>query len=209
MINGHIVAVSTKTSDRALAEQIALKIEHEAVRSIMFNDEKPANLHAAIKAFLSARKGKGGHASATTHMNHYLTLPDVAMNQLKLFQVQEVISNRREAGAAHNTLAASVAYWNALQNFCKTQGWMHGPKLPTMKASRTRKRVLTREEEQKLIAALDPDANVPGNNSIKRAQRRDNLDLLICLLSLGCRLNGIAPAFPDATYAQCSAGCSS
>jgi len=189
MINGHIIARSTKTGDKALAEQIALKIEHEAVRSIMFNDEKPASLHAAIKGFLAARKGTGGHANAVVHMKHFQTLPDVPMNQLKLYQVQEVIAKRREAGAAHNTLAVAVSYWNSLQNFCKDQGWVQAVKLEPIKAKKTRIRTLNRAEEARLFQAIDPSASWNGKNSVTAGQRQDNFDLLVVLISLGCRLN--------------------
>lgn len=64
MVNGHMINRSTKTGDRKLAEQIAAKWEYEAIKSIQFNDERPQSLHAAIRAFFSARKGRGGYPNA-------------------------------------------------------------------------------------------------------------------------------------------------
>ncbi|MEJ7930989.1 site-specific integrase [Ramlibacter sp. AN1015] len=189
MINGHIISRSTKTSDKKLAEQIAAKFEHEAVKEIVFTGNKPITLHAAIEGFLKARKGTGGHTNACVHMKHWMALPDVPMKELKLFQVQEVVQRRRDAGAAHNTICVTVGYWNALQNFCTSQGWTPAIKLEGMRPEKTRIRVLSVDEETRILAAIDPAAKFPGKNPINIAQRRDNQDLFLMLLHLGCRLN--------------------
>lgn len=190
-INGQVVARSTKTGDRKLAEKIAAKIEHEAVKSIMFEGVKPVTLSAAVDAFLRARKGTGGYENAGTHMKHWLTLPDKNMREFALYELQAVVAKRRDDGAAHNTLSVSVGYWNGLQNFCKEQGWTSGPKLESIKPLKTRVRTLSKDEEDRLFEAINPNTLYRGRNAIKTAQRRDNVDLLICLFSLGTRLNEV------------------
>ena len=190
MINGQTVARSTKTGDKKLAEQIALKIESEFVTSVVIQGVKPVRLYEAITAFLRARKGTGGYENACTHLNHWKRLlADKPVKDVQLFEVQEAIATRREEGVAHNTLSVFVTYWNSLQNFCKDQGWTAGPKVDSLKAIKTRIRVLTRDEEERLFAAIDPDAEYRGRNKIKTLQRQDNVDLLIVLFSLGVRLN--------------------
>ncbi|MDC8770988.1 tyrosine-type recombinase/integrase [Roseateles albus] len=190
MVNGHQIRQSTRTSDLKLAEKIAAKIEHDAVQSIMFSGKKPVHLHAAIKAFLSTRQG-GGYSNAVTHLKHFEKLPDKRIDSLALYEVQSVVTKRRAEGLSHNTLAVLIVYWNALQNFCEEQGWTSGVKLKSMKQVKTRFRVLSKDEEQKLFHAIDPNVNFPGRNPIKIAQRQDNVDLLVCLLSMGCRLNEV------------------
>lgn len=190
-INGQIISRSTKTADKKLAEQIAAKIEHDAVKSLMFEGLKPVNLHFAIDAFLKARKGTGGYVSACTHMKHWKTLPDKPNREIALHELQAVVAQRREDGAAHNTLAVFVSYWNSLQNFCKDQGWTRGVRLDPIKPLKTRIRTLTKEEEERLFQAIDPNAEYRGKNPIKTLQRQDNVDLLVCLFSLGTRLNEV------------------
>jgi integrase len=189
-INGQIVSRSTKTGDKKLAEQIAAKIEHEAVKAIMFEGVKPAMLHEAIDAFLKARKGTGGYQNACTHMNHWKRLvPNKPAREVALYEVQGAIAKRREEGAAHNTLATFVGYWIGLHNFCKDQGWEAPLKVESIKSIKTRFKVLTKDEEERLFEAIDPNAHYRGKNPIKTLQRQDNWDLLICLLDVGGRKN--------------------
>ncbi|MFX1678032.1 tyrosine-type recombinase/integrase [Mitsuaria sp. CC2] len=190
MINGQTVARSTKTGDKKLAEQIALKIESEFVTSVVIQGVKPVRLYEAITAFLRARKGSGGYENACTHPNHWKRLLSYKpVKDVQLFEVQAALAGRREEGAAHNTVSVFVSYWNGLQNFCKEQGWTSGPKIEGLKAQKTRIRVLTKDEEERLFAAIDPDAVYRGRNRIKTLQRQNNVDLLVVLFILGVRLN--------------------
>lgn len=190
MINGQMLNASTKTTDKKLAEQIAIKLEHDFVKSVVIEGVKPVRLHEACKAFLRARKGTGGYENACTHMGHWMKLLSDRQNKdIQVFEVQEAIGKRREQGAAHNTLCTFVGYWNGLQNWCAEQGWTSAPKVEGMKPIRTRPRVLSLDEEEKLFAAIDPKVWYRGKNNIKTLQRADNQDLLVVLLSLGIRKN--------------------
>lgn len=191
-IDGHTFARSTKTGDRKLALQLAARWEVRAVEDILVRGTRPVLLHAVIKAFLDARKGRGGHANAQVHLKNFLALPNVRMGDLSLAQLQGVIQKRRDAGASHNTLVVSVAYWNAVVKFAADQKWATAIKLPRMYPEKTRLRYLSVEEEAALFAAIDPAAKYPGKCARTDKARQDNTDLLIGLLQTGARYREIA-----------------
>lgn len=192
VVQGHTFARSTKTGDKKLAEQIAALWEAEAIKEVVLKGTKPVLLHSVIKAFLDARKGTGGHANAHVHLKHFLALPNVRMGDLTLAQLQGVIQKRRDAGASHNTLVVSVAYWNAVVRFAEEQKWATAVKLPRMYPEKTRLRYLSAEEEAALFAAIDPKAKYPGKCARTDKARQDNTDLLIGLLHTGARYREIA-----------------
>ncbi|WP_119154832.1 tyrosine-type recombinase/integrase [Caldimonas tepidiphila] len=194
MVDGHILARSTKTGDKKLAEQLAAKMEADFLREIIVQGTKPVTVHAAIDAFLTARIGSGGHENATTHFKHWRKLPNKPLKEVTLHELQDIIQARRAAGAAHNTIATTVGYWNALVGFAKAQGWTVPIKLPAMKQERTKLRFLSIEEEERILHAINPGGNYPGRNPIKDAQRAENADLFVCLIHTGARVSEIMEA---------------
>lgn len=163
IVQGHAFARSTKSGDKKLAEQIAALWEADAINEVVLKGTKPVLLNLVIKAFLDARKGTGGHANAHVHLRHFLALPNVRMGDLTLAQVQGVIQKRRDAGAAHNTLAVTVSYYNAVVKFSEAQKWATGVRLPLMYPEKTRLRYLSHEEEAALFAPIDSKAKYPGS----------------------------------------------
>jgi len=188
-INGHTIARSTKTDDPKLAAQIAATWEAEHIKSILIAGIKPVKLHEAIKAFLKSRIGTGGHANAVQHLRHFQALPDQPLKSVMLADLMNVIQKRRDAKISDSTLAVTVGYWNAVMAFCDKQGWQSGLRLDRIRAGKGRIRVLTREEEQKLFAVLDPNAPYRGKNPINDERKHANYDLMLGLLHIGCRLN--------------------
>lgn len=191
MIEGHSFARSTKTADRKLAEQIESVWRADAVKSLMISGEKPISLFSAIDGYLAERTGKGGQGNARVHFSHFKHIGDKPMKSIRLHEATEVIALRRAMGASHNTLCVAIAYWNALQNWCKTMGYTPGVKMQALEPEQTRIRYLTKAEEKALFDAIDPSSSYRGKNSINVKQRQDNVDLLTCLLHTGARLNEI------------------
>lgn len=109
-IDGHPMLRSTKTGDLRTAEQLAALWEAEAIKSIVLQGSKLMNLHAVIKAFLEARRGRGGYANACVHMRHFQALPNVRMSDLRYEEIMAVVDKRRNEGASNNTLVVTVSY---------------------------------------------------------------------------------------------------
>ncbi|RZI40507.1 hypothetical protein EGT07_22975 [Herbaspirillum sp. HC18] len=191
MINGQILARSTKTPIKKLAEQIAAQWEAEALKELVVDGTKPVLVHQVIDAFLESRKGTGSYANAGTHMKWWRKLPNKAVKEIELHELQAVINERREKGAAQNTIAITVGYWNAMMTYCVEQGWTSGRKLPRVKPERTRMRFFTHEEEAQMLHAINPPGYWRGQNRIKKQQRYNNADLFVCLMHTGARLTEV------------------
>lgn len=192
MLEGHKFSASCKTADKKLAQQMAAVWEAEAITEVLLRGTKPMNLHAVLDAFLAARKDKVGGINARVHLRHFYEIADQRMSKVTLQDLNAVIEKRRKAGTAHNTLAVTVSYWNAVVNYAEAQKWTTAIKLPRLQAERTRLRFLTVEEEAALFATIDPTADYPGKCARSDAARQNNTDLLIGLLHLGCRYREIA-----------------
>jgi len=190
MVDGVQLARSCKTSDESLAKKLAAKWDHEAIQQIRVEGLMPILLHDAIKGFLNDRKGNNGYGSAVNHMTVWKTLPNKFVKDIQLHEIKAVL-NKRKAEVAHNTIVVSVTYWNALMNWCEDKKLTSGPKLPAMKPEATKLRVLSLEEEQRILDALNPDAKYRGKSNQHMAARQDNQDVVVCLLHLGARITEV------------------
>lgn len=190
MVDGVLFNRSTKTEDKKLAETMAKKWEHEAVKTVVYDGERPVTLYEAIDSFLSERKHMPSYTSASQHMQHWKNaLPNEKMKSLQKHKVQAVVTRRLADGAAQNTVSVFVTYWNALVNHCKANKLSPGPLLDRVQSKRTRFRIITEQEEAAMLAATCPNAKYPGKTATSDAQRQDNQDVLVCLLHLGARIN--------------------
>jgi integrase len=192
MVNGELYARTTRTGDKKLAEQIAAVWEGELVQQVLVMGHKPMLVHDALNAFLKQREGTKGYNACRNHIKHYFDLPNVRMHELQVHQVQAIIDKRRDAGASHNTLVVATNYWNAVCRMCEVKKWSTGPRLQRVQQVQTRLRYLSRDEEAKLFAAIDPEADWPGKNPRTKRARQDNTDLMLFLLHIGCRYSEAA-----------------
>lgn len=191
MIDGHTLAFSTKTGDEKLAKEIATIKEAEFLRERVIGGRKSIKLHKAINTWLKLRQGSAGYENAKRHIMRFTVLPDVNMQDLTQMQVQNVVDAKRAEGAKPSYLGVMVNYWNCMVKWVAEQEMMTGPKLQPIK-SKGRIRYLTEEEQARWLAVVDPDVHYPGKSAKRDAQRRDNYDLLVGLLDLGCRYAELA-----------------
>jgi len=190
MVKGVMFNRSTQTADKKLAETLVRKWEHEAVKAVVYEGERPVTVHDAIKEFLAARENTGGYENARIHMKRWqAAIPNIAFKSVQKRQVQAVVTKMRADGYAHNTIAVTATYWNALVNYCVAQKLATGPKADKVKPKQTRFRIITEQEEAAMLAATCPAAKYPGKNAKTDAHRQDHQDLLVCLLHLGARIN--------------------
>lgn len=190
MVDGVPLDRSTKTDDKKLAEKIAAKRENEAVRAIKYEGVRPVSLHEAIRGYLEDRKHMPVYGSAVNNLGRWKKeLRDVPLKSLQQHDLQAIVMKRFAEGAAHNTVSVFVTFWNALMNYCTSKKLSTGPKLERIPQKQTRFRIITIEEEAAMLAALSPNDMYPGKNAATDCRRRDNQDVLICLLHLGARIN--------------------
>lgn len=192
MIDGQTLAFSTKTADEKLAKEIATIREAEFLRERVMGGRKNIKLHKAIDSWLKARQGTAGYMNAKRHIERFKKLPDVNMHEITQMQAQSIVDAKRAEGAKQSYLSVMINYWNCLVKWVADQEMQTSRKLPTIKGKQGKIRFLTEEEQARWLAVVDPNMEYPGKSAKRDAQRRDNYDLLVGLLDLGCRYAELA-----------------
>lgn len=198
MIRGHKFHESTKTGDRKQAEMIATLLEAKAIENVLIKGIVPKPLHEVMAAFLEARQGTPGYRIAVTHFKYLKTLPNVVINEVPTLgpnSPQAIVEARRLKGHSQNTYRVTAVYWNAVVRFAQEKKWLEKDDrlmLEIPDQIKTRTRVLTADEEQRLLNSVDPNGSYNRKCALKDEFRQVNQDLIVCLLDLAARYNEVA-----------------
>lgn len=187
-VAGVMIAKSTKTANKRLAEQLEAKWINQIHSEVVVAGRRPVTLEKAIAAFLESRRGTAGYSSAEVKLRVFMPLHDRMLHEIKADELRALALNLVEnEGYSINTINVSLIYWNAVQNHCVKAGYTAGTKVKKLKGGGGRVRFLSDAEVDKLLAALDP------NNGAFRERRKaqDNLDFTVMLLHTGARENEI------------------
>ncbi len=187
-VGGILIAKSTKTANRRMAEQMEKKWVSEAHEEAVIKGRKPVTVQEGITAFLKSRQGSKGHISAVTKMRLWQPLAAKPLHAVTDQDLQDLIQDALQEGYSVNTVNVSIVYWNALQNFAGQAGYTPGVKLKRLKGGGSRIRFLTEAEEVKLLAELNPD----NGHFREKRKAQDNLDFVTLLLHTGARDQEIA-----------------
>ncbi len=183
MVGGVMIAKSTKTTNKRLAEQLEAKWASEVHSEVVVAGRKPITVEKAIAEFLNSRRGQAGHSSAEIKLRPFQTLNTKMVHEVTQAELLEVAHDMMEEGYAVNTINVSLVYWNAVQNYCTTAGYTPGKKTKKLKGGGVKVRFLTNEEQAALLDALDPKQ--PWFREKRKAQ--DNYDFVTMLLHTGAR----------------------
>lgn len=188
-VNGVMIAKSTKTSNRRVAEQLEAKWISEVHSEVVVANRRPITVEKAIAAYLNNQRGNKGHESAQIKFRLWSELNKHMLHQVTDKELHDIARNAvDEENYSVNTINVSIVYWNALQNYAKKAGFTPGVKIKRLKGASNRVRFLTDLEEKALLEQLDP------NNGLFREKRKaqDNLDFVTMLLHTGAREQEIA-----------------
>jgi integrase len=188
-VGGVMIAKSTKTANKRVAEQLEAKWISEVHTEVVVRDRKPITVEKAISAYLESRRGTVGFESCEIKMRAWgkfakQMLHDVKGKDLSTHALDLV----EDENYSVNTINVSIIYWNALQNFCTKAGFTPGVKIKRLKGASNRVRFLNDAEVEQLLKELDP------TNSVYREKRKaqDNYDFTVLLLHTGAREQEIA-----------------
>ena len=76
-INHVTVVRSTRTTDRRIAEKVALRVRADAHAEIVLGRRNPMTLEHALDRFVGSRAGPPNHPNLVSHRNTLLTLSEV------------------------------------------------------------------------------------------------------------------------------------
>lgn len=217
-LNGKQVFRSTKTANKALARQIEAKTREQMVKENTLGRElEQITLIEAFDMFLASKEGTPYHKVLTSVRNPvffgekrcnktkkqvkvYCLDKDTPLHHLRSTDLNRLAEARRKEGSAEATIKSHCAAVAGAWKFAKEQGYLvdDAMKFPSFKKPRRQVVFLTAEEENKLIASLDPTRYVHGyghyeNRPEHRQQRlQDQQDFVIGLLDFGCRFSELA-----------------
>jgi len=80
MVKGVMFNRSTQTADKKLAEMLVRKWEHQAVKAVVYEGERPVTVHDAITDFLASCENTCGYENACLHMKRWQAAsPNIAL----------------------------------------------------------------------------------------------------------------------------------
>jgi integrase len=184
MVGGVTIARSTKTKNERTAKQLEAKWIAEVHSEVVVAGRKPLTVEKAIEAFLDSRRGTKGHPSAVQKLKVFEKFNSQMLHEVKARDILSHATNLVETGRySVNTVNVSLVYWNAIHNFCTTDGYTPGTKVKRLKGGGGRVKFLTDDQVTKLLAALEP--NCGAYREKRKAQ--DNYDFTVALLHTGAR----------------------
>jgi len=188
-IKGVTIAESTHTGNRREAERILAKKRTELLEQVVLGGKKPIKLHAAIDLFVKSRSHLPSAAGCKTHIAYFKSIPNHNLDKVTDLELAECISRKRAEGYAESTLKVSVTYFNAMIKYVSEMNFTARKKMKPIKHDSGKVRWLRQEEIDRFLAALSPDL---AKDEVLKAQKQENLDLVLLLLDTGGRLTEIS-----------------
>lgn len=188
MVGGVMLAKSTKTSNKKLAEQIAAKWVSELHSEVVVAGRRPVTLEKAIAAFLESRKGTAGHGSAEVKLRPFKKFNTRYLHEIPASDIRSLAVDMVDDGYSIATVNVSLVYYNAVMNFAAASGFTPGAKVKRLKGQTGKLRFLSDEEIAALLKALDPESGVFR----EKRKAQDNFDFVRMLLHTGSRENEMA-----------------
>lgn len=200
-LNHRTIVRSTRTTDRKIAEKVALKIRSEAQEEILLGRKKPITLETALQRFVDSKAGSPNHKNLVSHMKAVLTSMNgsLPLRAITPSALEEYCRQRARQGCLPQTIKHGVNCLMGALKKAKKDGF-DCPELdpPSIKIANKMVRYLSVEEERRLLHELDPQRERSGlSPAIKRNPQKlqwmiDNHDLVIILLDTGARYSEIA-----------------
>lgn len=191
MVGTVMIDRSTKTSNKKVAEGLEGKWIAEVHAEVVVKGKLPISLHKALDEFAASRAHMASGDNCRIRLAPFKQITDQALHRVANKESQEVVERMFAAGNAKSTVAASVAYWNAMLKYCEAKGYSACKPLERIKGVKGKIRWITPDEETALLAAVSPHQHYSGKNAERDAMRQNNWDYICLLLDTGARHNEI------------------
>ena len=200
-VNGKNFVRSTKSSHKPTARIVAEGL----YRSLQIASSKPPSneirLTEAIDRYLAARE----HLVSYEHLqweargilkrlDGQLLLSDITGQHLSDF-----VAQRRSEGCKPQTVKHGVIFIRGVMKQARREGYsVSTVEAPSIPIRPTRLRYLSQDEENRLLAELDPSRSISffpskqDRTPLMQREMQDNYDLVVMLLDTGARYGEIA-----------------
>lgn len=195
--NGKTYCRSTKTPNKALAEKLDDAHRNEIITRSVLGEGEDEILFKTIADKFIKTKGPQQQKTYNAHMRFIKTVWDYEffdVSALTYRIVDEIVDAKRATGVSNSSIHALLSLIRGIHKHAQKLKFKVQPiSIPSVKLPKGRLRFLTPAEEAKLLAELDPLREI--NPAIPTEARLDEIDfykydgsdLVVLLLSLGCR----------------------
>jgi integrase len=218
-IQGRKYFGSTQTPKKTLAAKIEAKVRQDVVSRLVLGEVKPIMLENALERYKHSKEGTPNYKNVVGYGNKLLgfKLQPKTWQRIEVAPLAPVeaylhdITNKHIKALVTARKGEKARAWTIKHELQTLRGAMHlvhdlgyhvtlDMNWPTrdLKTKRGRLRFLTREEELRLLAELDPNrggrglAPVDERQADQLSQMQDNYDFVIALLDTGMRYDEMA-----------------
>jgi integrase len=192
---------STKTTDRRVAEQVALKIRAEAHAELVLGKKKALSLDAALRRYIDGKAGTSNHRNLVSLRRIILQAiaGSTPISRITESALEDFRRRRTAEGCAPQTIKHGLNCLLGALRMARKSGFdVSDVAGPQIKLLHGRLRYLSIDEERRLLAELDPQREGKGlasydlRSPAQRQVMQDNFDLVVLLLDTGARYSEIA-----------------
>ena len=194
-LNGKRYIKSTKTSNRTLASKIDQKYYQDAVEEQALGGNH-ITLKAALLQYQKTKRDNIAHNKSIGRIIQFIEEKmdiNTPLHKVDNRFLQQFVDLRFDLDLKPGTVRSNLLVLSGCINLMDKLGYDICPKLqyPTVTVKPTKLRVLTLDEEQKLLNELLPRTSGRGNGIHKQEKQMRLYILVVMLLDLGCRHNEV------------------
>ena len=198
---GKTYVKSSRTTNKRTAERMEREWREQIHRMSEMGELQRITLKDALEGFRESKVGtkseKYAHHTVNTINRNFPT--QLYLDEIQPWHLTKFKSTREKAGIAAQTIKHDLQVIRSSCKWAKDNGYMSKElEYPKLKIENKRLRFLSLDEETRLLAALEPTANLPymanyeNMSPGQKRKRHDNYDLVIMLLDTGGRYGEIA-----------------
>jgi len=186
---------STKTKNKAQAIKIDQQYYLAAIEDQKLSGNK-ISLKDALIQYQNTKRDNVAHNKAIGRIIEFIEENmdiNIQLHQVDNRFLHEFVEKRFELNLQPGTVRANQLVLSGCINLMDTLGYDICPKLkfPTVTVKPTKLRVLSLDEEQRLLAELLPRTSGRGNGPHKRIAQQELYEQVVILIETSCRWNEI------------------
>jgi integrase len=218
-IQGRKYFGSTQTPKKALAGKVEAKLREDAISRLVLGEVKPITLENTLERYKRSKEGTPNYKNIVGYGNKLLGFKlqpktgqrigvtrlapaDAYLHDITNKHIMALVTARKSEKASSWTIKHELQTLRGAMHLAHDVGYHANLDInwPTkdLRTKRGRLRFLTKEEEIRLLAELDPNrggrglAPIEERQSNQLDQTQDNYDFVVALLDTGMRYDEMA-----------------
>lgn len=200
-IDGKTYLRSSKTTDKRVAESLEGKWKNEVIRSEYLGERQRISFKDALQNLICSKRNFDSYKSFLIYQTMVLKYLSGSLyldqvNTKEIYKFHGELRNRKYQPSTNRRLLNII---KQTIDMAKRMGYLvPDPEYPKISVKPTRFRYLSIEEEEKLLASLDPKRPITSQPPYERrrpefnAHQQQHYDFIVMLLDTGARFSELA-----------------